>query len=193
MFANASQPPSALPPGMRYGAHVISAAEEKAAAARIAALDLQPFAFQGFLGNRRTASFGWRYDFNGGGLKRAGEMPGFVLDLRARAASFAGIAPEELEQALAIEYAPGAGIGWHRDRPQFGKVVALSLLAPCKLRFRKRDGERWTRLAVTPAPRSAYLLDQEARDKWEHSIPPVGELRYSMTFRTFRDAGSARV
>jgi alkylated DNA repair dioxygenase AlkB len=36
------------------------------------------------------------------------------------------------------------------------------------------------------APRSAYLLRGPARFDWEHSIPPLDRLRYSVTFRTFR-------
>jgi len=39
-------------------------------------------------------------------------------------------------------------------------------------------------------PRSAYLLRGPARRDWEHSIRPVGELRFSVTFRTLRAATS---
>jgi hypothetical protein len=35
-------------------------------------------------------------------------------------------------------------------------------------------------------PRSAYLLRGPARRDWQHSIPPVDELRYSITFRSLR-------
>jgi alkylated DNA repair protein (DNA oxidative demethylase) len=35
-------------------------------------------------------------------------------------------------------------------------------------------------------PRSAYIIAAEARSKYEHSIPAVGALRYSITFRTLR-------
>jgi alkylated DNA repair dioxygenase AlkB len=35
-------------------------------------------------------------------------------------------------------------------------------------------------------PRSAYLLSGPARSKWEHSIPQIDALRYSITFRNMR-------
>lgn len=177
---------AAVPEGVSSFEDALSRQEEAAAADSIAALDLKPFEFHGFQGNRRTTSFGWRYDFNGGGLQRGQPMPPFLEPLRERAASLAGLAPSDLEHVLVTEYSPGAGIGWHRDRPQFGKVVALSLLAPCRLRFRRKLGEGWERLSHVVEPRSAYVLDGPGRDQWEHSIPPVEALRYSLTFRTMR-------
>lgn len=181
-FEDAS--PTPLPDGVCYAADLLSAAEEEAAAAAVASLDLKPFAYRGYLGNRRTASFGWRYDFNGGGFQKGDPIPAALLPFREIAAAFADIPPESLEQLLVIEYSPGAGIGWHRDRPQFGVVVALSLLAPCRMRFRRKAGERWDRRDQILAPRSAYLLDGLGRTEWEHSIPSVDVLRYSLTFRT---------
>ncbi len=93
---------------------------------------------------------------------------------------------DPLGQALVTEYAPGAGIGWHRDKPMFEKVVALSFLVPCVLRLRQRNGERWQRKAVPIAPRSGYLLQGAARDEWEHSIMSMDVLRYSVISRSFR-------
>jgi alkylated DNA repair dioxygenase AlkB len=66
-------------------------------------------------------------------------------------------------------------------------VIGLSFCAPCRLRFRRRQGERWERRAIDVAPRSAYLLDGEARRVWEHSITPMEKLRYSVTFRTLAE------
>jgi alkylated DNA repair dioxygenase AlkB len=97
------------------------------------------------------------------------------------------MAPEALQQALVTEYSPGAGIGWHRDKPVFGQGVGISLLAPCVFRFRRAAGEKWERVNLVTAPRSAYLLSGPARSVWEHSIPPVSALRYSITFRTLRE------
>jgi alkylated DNA repair dioxygenase AlkB len=131
-----------LPEGMRYAAELISPDEERALLELLPALHFKEFEFHGFLGKRRTVSFGWHYDFNGGGLKQAGELPQFLLPLRERAAEFASIEPPALEHALLIEYRPGAGIGWHRDRPQFGDVVGISLLAPCTFRLRRKAGSR---------------------------------------------------
>ena len=91
-----------------------------------------------------------------------------------------------MRHALLIEYAPGAGIGWHRDRPEFGDVIGISLLAPARLRFRRKVGTKWERTALTAEPRSAYLLRGPARTEWEHSIPPMETLRYSITLRTLK-------
>ena len=176
-----------LPEGVRYAADIFSPRDEADAVAAIETLELKPFAFGQFLGNRLTASFGWRYDFQGGGFQKSAPIPEALLPFRKIAADFAGLAPESLEHLLVIAYPPGAGIGWHRDKPQFGIVAALSLLAPCRMRFRRRVGEGWERAAQDLAPRSAYVLDGPGRTVWEHSIPAVDALRYSLTFRTLSD------
>ena len=177
--------PSPLPEGMRYTPELISPAEERALVAELAGLPFRAFEFHGFLGRRRTVSFGWRYDFNGGGLQQAGEIPAFLWPLRARAAEFAGLDPSALQHALLIEYAPGAGIGWHRDRPAFDDVIGISLLSRCTFRLRRKaGGEKWERRSLEAKPRSAYLLRGPSRSEWEHSIPPLATLRYSITFRS---------
>jgi alkylated DNA repair dioxygenase AlkB len=176
--------PSALPEGMRYAPDVIAPDEEHALAAEIARLPFREFEFHGFLGRRRTVSFGWRYDFNGGGLQQADDIPEFLLPVRERAAAFARLDPAALVHALVIEYSPGAGIGWHRDRPAFDDVIGISLLAPCTFRLRHKRGSGWERVSLAAQPRSAYLLRGPSRTEWEHSIPPLATLRYSITFRS---------
>jgi alkylated DNA repair dioxygenase AlkB len=98
------------------------------------------------------------------------------------------LVPESLQQILVTEYPPGAPIGWHRDKPMFQDVVAISFLAPCLLRLRRRVGNRWERRSLEIMPRSAYVLSGAVRNEWEHSIPPVSALRYSVTFRSLRAA-----
>jgi alkylated DNA repair dioxygenase AlkB len=173
-----------LPQGMRYLPELISPDEERALIEKISALPFKEFEFQGFLGKRRTVSFGWHYDFNGGGLKRAEQLPEFLMPLRSQAAEFAAVDASALKHALIIEYRAGAGIGWHRDRPQFGDVIGISLLAPCTFRLRRKKGSVWERRTLTAEPRSAYLLRAASRTEWEHSIPPLQTMRYSVTFRT---------
>jgi alkylated DNA repair dioxygenase AlkB len=184
-------PPPDLPEGFAYQPDFLSLDEERDLTAWLETLPFAPFQFHGFEGARRVVSFGWRYDFNEGGLRRAEPMPAWLQPLAHRAADLAGVPAEAIAHTLINEYAPGAGIGWHRDRPQFEDVVGISLLSPCRLRFRLREGERWRRANAQVAPRSAYLLRGPARRAWEHSIPPTETLRYSITFRTFR-AGALR-
>ena len=177
---------SGHPPGMAYAAEFISAGEEGELLAHCERLPFQPFAFQGWVGKRETVSFGWRYDFDQSRVLPAPPIPDFLLPLRARAAAFSGLAAGALEQALVIRYDVGAGIGWHRDRPVFDRVVGISLRSRCALRFRRRDGARFTRFALDAERRSAYLLTAEIRDEWEHSIAPVETPRLSITFRSRR-------
>jgi alkylated DNA repair dioxygenase AlkB len=181
-----------LPEGMPYERELISADEEQTLLNELVALPFKEFEFHGFLGRRRTVSFGWHYDFNGGGLKQAARLPDYLIPLRKRAAEFAAINSSALEHALVIEYKAGAGIGWHRDRPQFGDVIGISLLAPCTFRLRRKAGAKWERRSLTAEPRSAYLLRAASRTNWEHSIPPLDTLRYSVTFRTLRDIRQSR-
>jgi alkylated DNA repair dioxygenase AlkB len=179
-------PPPGLPEGLAYQPNFIDRDEEAGLVARLETLPFTAFQFHGFEGKRRVVSFGWRYDFNQGGLQRAAPIPDWLEPLAARAAAFAGVAPDAFAHALLTEYSPGAGIGWHRDRPQFEDVIGVSFLSPCRVRFRLREHDHWRRAALVAAPRSAYLLRGPARREWEHSIPPLETLRYSITFRTFR-------
>lgn len=181
----------ALPEGMRHAADFLTADEERALVTALRPLDFREFEFRGYLGKRRTVSFGWRYSFNDHRLSATDPVPDFLLPLRAAAAAFARLAPQDLPHVLLTEYSPGAAIGWHRDRPEFGDVVGLSLGAPCRFRLRRRRGTGWERLTLPLAPRSIYLLRGPARTDWEHSIPPVEACRYSITFRSLRDVPNA--
>ena len=184
-FFDEAKPEHAALEGFRYQREIISAREEEALLRRLRELPVRPFQFHGHQGKRRTVSFGWQYEFSGSGkLRKADDIPEFLLPLRAVAASFARVAPEAFEHVLVIEYGPGAGIGWHRDKPVFGEVVGISLLAPCVLRFRRKVGATWERANVTAEPRSAYHLTGPARSEWQHSILRVDALRYSITFRS---------
>ncbi len=180
-------PPAA--PLVATCADIIDAAEETALIALIDATDPTPFRFQGWLGKRLTTSFGWSYDFENGTMARSAPIPAALLPVRDRAAAFAGLEPGELEQALLIRYDPGAGIGWHRDRPQFAHVVGISLGAPATLRLRRRRDGGFDRSSVPLVPRSAYHLTGEARHDWEHSVAPMDAARWSITFRSLSDRG----
>ena len=174
-----------LPPGMRYFDDIISQSHERELVAYIAGLPLKPFEFAGgFKGNRRVLSFGWRYDYTVQRLCETLPIPEELAGVRRMVASRFKVPFENLAQALVTEYAPGSGIGWHRDKKMFGKIIGVSLLAPCKFRLRVPKGGAWDRMSFYAEPRSGYLLSGTARTLWEHSIPPVDQLRYSITFRT---------
>ena len=177
-----SDPP--MPGGFAYRPELIPAEHERELLAEFANLPFKPFAFHGFEGRRQVISYGWEYDFNEGNLRQTETIPRFLLFAREAAAQFAGLAPSDLQHALLLEYPPGSGIGWHKDKPQFGHVIGISLLSACRLRFRRRVGSGWERASLLAEPRSAYLLRGPSRTEWEHSIPAVEHRRYSVTFRT---------
>lgn len=181
----------ALPEGFKYQSDLISPEDEQALLQRVRELPFKEFEFQGFIGKRRTVSFGWHYDFNQRALQEAEVMPQFLLSLRDLAAGFAGLPPSELQHVLVIEYDAGASIGWHRDKAVFGDVIGISLLSSCRFRFRRKAGATWERVSLTAEPRSAYLLRGPSRTEWEHSIPAVDTLRYSITFRSLLKSSPA--
>jgi len=184
---------SALVPGLAQAENIIGPSDEADLIARIDATDLSPFRFQGWLGKRLTHSFGWRYDFDTAQFASTEPMPDWLLPVRAKAAGLAGMAPEDFVQALLIRYDPGAGIGWHRDRPLFEHVVGISLGNPATLRLRRRKDGGFERASAELAPRSVYHLSGEVRHDWEHSVAAMDVPRWSITFRSLSEKGRAAV
>lgn len=177
-----------LPEGLAVRPDMVSADEAAGLCARIDAAGLEPFQFQGWLGKRMTASFGSAYDYARGAVLTAPPIPDWLLPLRSRMAAWAQLKSETLQQALVIRYDPGAGIGWHRDRPQYGTVLGLSLGGEDAMRLRRRRANGgFDRITLPLNPREAYRLDGPARWEWEHSIAPVESRRWSITFRTLRE------
>ena len=179
LFADAS----AAPAGLRYGAEFISPATERGLIERVAALPLQPFQFGQYEGKRRVASFGFRYDYTLRRLQDADPIPPWLAPLIERVEGFGGPGTR-IAQVLCTEYHTGVGIGWHRDKPHFDRIFGLSLGSPCRFRFRRNAGGSWQRFTLDAAPRSIYMMADEARRDWEHSIPAVEAPRHSITFRT---------
>ena len=176
------------PPGFHYRQDFVSDADERLLLKAIASVAFSDFEMRGVIARRRVAFFGQAYD-----RAAAGPLPAFLLPLRARIAHWSGIDSEAFAMALINEYRPGTPIGWHRDAPQYDIVAGISLLSACRMRFRPY------RSPSAPAPsrrsathemvldrRSAYLMTGASRQAYEHHIPPVAQLRYSVTFRTLR-------
>jgi alkylated DNA repair dioxygenase AlkB len=176
-----------LPEGFKYQPDIISPEEEGELLEWIRELPFKEFEFHGFVGKRRVVSYGWRYNFSERTVQKADDIPAWLLPLREAAAEFAAVEPASLQQVLVTEYAPGAAIGWHRDKAVFGDVIGVSLVSSCVFRLRRKVGATWERASLQAEPRSAYLLRGPSRTEWEHSIPPVDTLRYSITFRNFRE------
>ncbi len=175
-----------LLPGLRQALEAVSAVEEAELSARIDAAPLEPFQFGQWRGKRLTTHYGRAYDFSRHRLDEAPPMPGWLAALRDRLAPLVGMDPAAFEAALLIRYDPGAGIGWHRDRPQYGDVLGLSLGADCTMRLRRRTEAGFERRTLPLPARSLYRLSGEVRWAWEHSIVPLEETRRSVTFRTLR-------
>lgn len=174
-----------LLPGLATSTDLVTEDEERALIAAINGTDLTPFKFQGWEGKRLTTSFGFNYDFDTQRVARAAPIPDWLLSVRDRMAAFAGLDPDILIQALLIRYDPGAGIGWHRDRPIYEHVLGLSLGAPADMRFRRRRREGgFDRRSFPLQPCGIYHMSGEARHDWEHSIVEMDRTRWSITFRT---------
>jgi len=186
-------PPTAmLPSGFSYQADFIAPGSEDALLEHLTTLPFKDFEFHGFKGKRRVVWFGWRYDFNGGGLRKTDVgLPSFLAPIRDQVAAFAHIEPADLQQVLVTEYRPGAAIGWHKDRSVFGDVAGISLLSSCIFRLRRRTAKSFERNTLVADPRSVYLLRGPSRTEWQHSIPGVESLRYSVTFRNVLEEGES--
>ncbi|HEX2859020.1 MAG TPA: alpha-ketoglutarate-dependent dioxygenase AlkB [Alphaproteobacteria bacterium] len=182
-------PKESTPGGFLYKEDFLSVAEEKELLEIFKTLPFTHDTFNGYEAFRRTVGYGWT---------SRPELPDFIVPLRDRAAAFAGIDPATLDSALISEYTPGAAIGWHRDKTSDksvkGHVVGVSLAAGCHFRLRrarwsgpKPGGEivGYDRFGVIAEPRSVYCMRGESWSRWQHSIPRVEALRYSITFRDF--------
>jgi alkylated DNA repair dioxygenase AlkB len=176
-----------LPPGLRYETEFLARDEEADLLRAISDLTLTEARYKQYTARRRTASFGAGYDFDSNALQPAPPIPAFLLQLRERVGKWCAIAPGEFEQALVTEYRPGTPLGWHRDVPDFGDVVGISLAGAARMRFRPYPPATATHgapFALDLEPRSIYALRGEARWRWQHAVSATKELRYSITFRT---------
>ena len=176
-----------LPEGLLYQPDFLSSKEEADLVRIFRELPFQAFDFHGYTARRRVLEFGLEYDFTTRRATPTQSFPEFLSTVRERAAQFAGISAAALVEGMVTEYSPGAPIGWHRDAPQFGTIIGISLASTSRMRFKpyKAEGKP---VALTLEPRSIYVMRGPVRWKFQHSIPAVKELRYSITFRTLRSS-----
>jgi DNA oxidative demethylase len=178
------------PEGLVYVPGFVTEAEERAVLALLATFGLHPYVLHDTPSRRLVRSFGLPLV---GGAEEAGPaapIPAGLEWLRKRCAGLMEREHGELADLLVTRYPPGAGIGWHRDAPQFGEVSGVSLLTACRMRFRRGRPRAWETAELTLEPRSAYVLSGPARAQWQHHIPAVTQERWSMTFRTLRRAAA---
>ena len=182
-----------LPDGFVYRDGFISIDEEAGLTVEIRALEFSNFEMRGAIARRRVAFFGLSYTAG----RTTPPIPGFLMPLRSRVAAWAGVLSGDFAMVLINEYSPGAPIGWHRDAPQYELIAGVSILSPARMRLRPyvspsqlaggpRRSPRKATHELMLQPRSAYVMRGTARNRYEHSIPPVTALRYSITFRTLR-------
>ena len=172
-------PAQALPEGFILVTHFIDAAEERALLQAIGELPLEAARYREYTARRRIALFEHR-------------LPAFLEPLRGRIAAWMGVPAEALQHALVNEYRPGTPLGWHRDAPDYERVAGVSLGGWARMRLRPYPAKKQPVLKLDLPPRSAYRMEGAARWSWQHSISATRELRYSVTFRTFRASGHAR-
>lgn len=178
-----------LPEGLRYERGFLSPDEEAELIERVRALPLAAARYKSYTAHRRVVSYGGRFDYDANRLEPSPELVPELRPLRERVADWLGVAAQELVQVLVAEYAPGVTLGWHRDVPDFEDVVGVSLGGEATMRFRPYppvQPKRADIVRLTLEPRSIYLMRGPARWGWQHSVPPVPALRWSITLRTAR-------
>jgi DNA oxidative demethylase len=178
--------PTEVPAGLVYEPDVVPPEEEARLLEVFETLRFDPIVLHGQAARRTARHYGLNYDYGARKPLPGEPFPEWLEPLRATAAAFAGLEPDELVETLVQRYPPGSTIGWHRDAPAFGTVIGVSLGGSSRLRFQRGKGEDRRVYEVQLEPRSGYVLAGEARTSWQHSIPPTKELRYSVTFRTLR-------
>jgi alkylated DNA repair dioxygenase AlkB len=175
-----------LPEGLTYVPGFLTEAGERDVLAVLATFKLHPYVLHDTPSRRLVRSFGLARVASAYDVAPAAPIPTGLEWLRERCAALMGRQPGELAALLVTRYPPGAGIGWHRDAPQFGEVGGVLLLTACRMRFPRGRPRAWQTAELALQPRSAYVLSGPARTQWQHHIPAGTEQRWSMTFRTLR-------
>jgi alkylated DNA repair dioxygenase AlkB len=199
-FADPSSNPAELPPGFLYQPNFLSETEEADLLRTIETLEFGAYDFRGYIAKRRVVAYGRGYDFGTRRMAITDEViPEFLRSIRDRAAAIAGMPADEIVQAMVTEYSVGTPIGWHRDSPQFGTIIGISLGSSSRLRLKpyqrlglKPDQKEGKIVSVLLEPRSIYVMRGEARWNFQHSIPAVKELRYSITLRSLSEKQKSR-
>lgn len=75
------------------------------------------------------------------------------------------------DQVIINEYVPGEGIKPHKDRAYYeNQICGVNLGSGCIMRFIRGKNEEVIDIEVPR--RSVYVMQDDARKKWKHAIPP---------------------
>lgn len=75
------------------------------------------------------------------------------------------------DQVIINEYVPGEGIKPHKDRAYYeNQICGVNLGSGCIMRFIRGMNEQV--IDVEVPRRSVYVMQDDARKKWKHAIPP---------------------
>ncbi len=179
-----------LPNGFVYRPDFLTKEEEAELISYFGDLPLEHPMTEEYAAKRRIMNFGWGYDFEHERLVKGPPLPPFLAGVQRKVAKWLDIPMTRVVEALITEYTGGAQIGWHRDNESFDAIIGISLGSWCRMRLRplssrtrgRRSGKEVTWINLEP--RSAYLMQNESRWLYQHSIPKVENLRYSITLRT---------
>ena len=178
-----------FPPGFIYEENFLTHEEEKKLLELISTIELHNMIFQGFEAKRKTASFGYDYNFDKRTISKGKPIPAVFMPLIEKVGHKFSINTQEFSELLLTEYPIGSVINWHRDAPPFDTIVGISLNADCTFRLRPHEKARQSRSSLISFPvhqRSLYVIKEEARTDWQHSIAPVKKTRFSITLRTLK-------
>lgn len=198
LFDELPIPQDRLPDGLRMQEGFLSREEEAQLLTIVASLPLEAARYKQYTARRQVVSYGGSFDYDTNRLEPSAPLIAALHPLRDRVAAWAGVSPESLVHTLVAAYTPGTPLGWHRDVPEFEQVFGVSLGGPAILRFRPYPHESQTAQPLREArgaqdilrlqvePRSIYAITGVARWDWQHSVAPVDQMRWSITFRTAR-------
>ncbi|KTC64706.1 2OG-Fe(II) oxygenase superfamily (plasmid) [Legionella adelaidensis] len=173
-----------LPKGFFYIPDFIDESQAIYLRDHILQLTWQEITMYGQTARRRVVHFGLDYAYENRTVHLTTPPPPFLTPLIQKSAEALQVDEKEIAEILITQYPVGAGISWHRDAPVFDKILGLSLVSGCPLKLRIPSNKEVIKVHL--APRSAYILSDEARIKWQHAISPVKNERYSITLRTLK-------
>ena len=178
----------AVPPGLKLAHEIVTPEEETQLIGLIEASGLTHKRYDQD-NPRSSTSYGWTYDFQNDTFVPCEPLPEGFRSICKIAGAFGGVDPDDLSECLLNRYGPGAIIQPHLDKPVWEHVIGISLGAPATMQFRKQAQDGYEQVSIELPPRSIYLLSRDARHVFQHSLLPLEQTRWSITFRSYSEEG----